>query len=157
MRHLQAFKSTQEEMSIISSLPQMTGNGWCSTLYISQDGINYFSSTTPLQVWNMFVLLDCMFGLTTLIAWCVSSISLNILPVITVMFILIQKYRTNFSQHYNIACSESGYTTWCIQLYSIKTSSVMTHVCCPSFIGEQFYYSCSWLIYCNIFYCSTIE
>ena len=138
-------------MSVISSSPQMTEHVWCSTLYISQEGINYFSSTTPLQVWNMFVLLDCMFGLTMLIAWYVSSISLNILPVITVMFTLIQKYRKNVSQHYIIACSDSGYTNWCIQLLSVITRSVMTHVCCTSFIGENFYYYCSWLAYYNIF------
>ena len=39
-----------------------------------------------------------------------ATISLNILPVITVMFRLIQKHRTNFSQHYKIAYSEFGNT-----------------------------------------------
>ena len=125
MRTSQAFKSTQEEMSIISSLPNMTENGWCSTLYISQDRINYFSSTIPLQVWNIF-LLDCMFGLTTLLAWCVSSISLIFLPVITVMFILIQKYRRNFSQHYNIACSEFGNT---VQTDAFSKKTVLWLTC----------------------------
>ena len=28
----------------------------------------------------------------------------------SLMFILIQKYHSNFSQHYNIACSEFGST-----------------------------------------------